>query len=113
MNEKKEPGLINVILCSDEFLHVMNQKYLDHDELTDIITFDYKDDFGNISGDIFISMERVIENASDLKESSLREFCRIVAHGVLHLIGYTDKQPKEKSVMTSKEDYYLSFVDFL
>lgn len=112
-NENKEPGLINVILCSDEFLHEMNQRYLNHDELTDIITFDYKDDFSNISGDIFISMERVIDNASHLKENSLRELCRIIAHGILHLIGYADKQPEDKTVMTTKENYYLSFIDFL
>ncbi|MFN3554403.1 MAG: rRNA maturation RNase YbeY [Bacteroidales bacterium] len=112
-NENKEPGDLNFIFCSDQYLHQMNVDYLDHDTLTDVITFDYSQDFLNISGDVFISIDRVKDNCKDLQLDFLNELCRIIAHGLLHIIGYDDKQPLSKDVMTSKEDHYLSLADFL
>lgn len=112
-NENKEPGDLNFIFCSDQYLHQMNVDYLDHDTLTDVITFDYSQDFLNISGDVFISIDRVKDNCKDLQLDFLNELCRIIAHGLLHIIGYDDKQPLSKDVMTRKEDHYLSLADFL
>ncbi|MBW6479006.1 MAG: rRNA maturation RNase YbeY [Bacteroidales bacterium] len=111
--EKKTPGVLNFIFCSDEYLLKMNVDYLEHDTLTDIITFDYSEDFQNISGDIFISVERVKENAHQLKLGLLYELCRVIAHGVLHITGYGDKHPDEIAVMRSKEDHYLRYAVFL
>jgi rRNA maturation RNase YbeY len=85
----------------------MNVQYLKHDTLTDIITFDYTED-GKISGDLFISIERVEENAVVYSRSVAEELHRVIVHGVLHLCGYTDKKPSEKETMTHKEDHYLS-----
>lgn len=107
IEEKDEPGMLNFILCSDEELYKMNVEYLQHDTLTDIITFDYSADFENVSGDIFISIDRVADNARDFGVSFMRELSRIIAHGVLHIIGYKDKTTDERNVMQQKEDYYL------
>ena len=112
-NEKKKAGVLNFIFCSDEYLHKMNVEYLDHDALTDIITFDYSEEFNNVSGDIFISADRVKENAIQLKLSFLYELCRIIAHGILHISGYGDKQPGEIAVMRNKEDHYLKYAEFM
>ena len=112
-NEQKKAGVLNFIFCSDEYLHNVNVDYLGHDTLTDIITFDYSDEFNSISGDIFISVDRVKENALQLKISFLYELCRVIAHGILHISGYGDKHPDEIAVMRNKEDYYLKYVDFL
>jgi len=112
-NEQKKAGVLNFIFCSDEYLHNVNVDYLGHDTLTDIITFDYSDEFNSISGDIFISVDRVKENALQLKISFLYELCRIIAHGILHISGYGDKHPDEISVMRNKEEHYLRYVDFL
>jgi len=111
--EKKKPGVLNFIFCSDEYLQKMNIDFLDHDTFTDIITFDYSAEFNNISGDIFISVDRVKENALQLGLSFLYELCRIMAHGILHISGYGDKHPDEIAVMRSREDHYLKYVDFL
>jgi rRNA maturation RNase YbeY len=112
-NENQKAGILNFIFCSDDFLSSMNMDYLQHDTLTDIITFDYSNEFNSISGDIFISIDRIKENADNFAKPFLNELCRIIAHGVLHICGYGDKQVNEKAVMQDKEDYYLSLADFL
>ena len=104
-------GELSVIFCSDEFLLDMNKEYLNHDYYTDIITFDYVE--GNIiSGDLFVSLDRVKENAEMYNSRMLRELYRVVFHGTLHLCGYKDKTDEEQKVMRAKEDYYLNEVDF-
>ncbi|RIJ48642.1 rRNA maturation RNase YbeY [Maribellus luteus] len=109
--ELKEVGDITVIFCSDEYLLEMNKEYLNHDYYTDIITFDYVE--GDIiSGDLFISVDRVKDNAVQFDSTLLKELYRVVFHGTLHLVGYKDKTEDEKVVMRSKEDFYLSEVDF-
>jgi probable rRNA maturation factor len=105
--EKKVAGDITYIFCNDDFLGSMNEKYLKHDTLTDIITFDYSEK-GILSGDIFISIERVKENAESFKTGFDAELGRVMAHGVLHLSGYKDKTAADKKEMRSKEDFYLS-----
>jgi probable rRNA maturation factor len=105
-------GELNFIFCSDEYLLKINQEYLDHDTYTDIITFDNSKEESEISGDIFISIERVTENASQLKIDPQTELHRVIIHGVLHLIGFLDKTPSDKALMTSKEDYYLNTRQF-
>jgi rRNA maturation RNase YbeY len=99
---------INFILTSDQFLHQLNIEYLQHDTLTDIITFDYNDGVKPIISDIYISIDRCRENARELKQSFRNELHRLFIHGVLHLLGYKDKSKAEKQEMTAKEDYYLS-----
>jgi probable rRNA maturation factor len=98
---------LNFILCSDEYLLRMNQQYLDHDTYTDVITFDNSEVPKSITGDIFISLERVRENAVELKVSAAEELNRVMIHGTLHLLGYKDKTKAAKAKMTSKEDFYL------
>ncbi len=106
-NEGKIPGEIAYVFCDDKYLYKMNVEYLDHDTLTDIITFDYTS--GNIvSGDVFISIERVKENATQFDVSFEKELSRVMVHGVLHLLGYKDKSDSEKAEMRNKEDFYLS-----
>lgn len=101
-SEGKEPGEINYIFCDDEYLHNINMQYLNHDTLTDIISFDYC--IGDlISGDIFISIERVQDNAKDYEVSFNEELLRVLAHGVLHYCGYKDKTEQEALVMRTKE----------
>ncbi len=111
--EGKKPGVLNIIFCSDDYLHKMNVDYLDHETLTDIITFDYSEEFNSISGDVFISVDRVKENAHEQEIRFLYELCRVIAHGILHISGYGDKHPDEIAVMRDKEDLYLKYVDFL
>lgn len=105
--EAKTVGEISYIFCSDEYLHKMNLEYLKHDTFTDIITFDYTDGTV-ISGDIFISIDRVQENALKFKTIFEGELSRVIIHGVLHLMGYKDKSAQEKEQMRSKEDFYLT-----
>jgi rRNA maturation RNase YbeY len=107
-SEDEKPGAINYIFCSDNYLLKLNQKYLNHNNYTDIITFENDDRF--ISGDIFISVDRVTENARELDLQFEEELHRVMIHGVLHLIGYKDKSEEEKRLMTKKEDYYLSLL---
>ena len=102
-SENKGEGEINYIFCDDEYLLEINQQYLDHDTLTDIISFDYS--VGNeLHGDIFISIERVRENATDFKVSFEEELKRVMAHGVLHYCGYKDKSKKDEEIMRGKEE---------
>ncbi len=105
--EGKKAGDITYVFCNDDFLFSMNEKYLKHDTLTDIITFDYSEK-GRLSGDIFISIERVKENAESFKTTFNQELGRVMAHGILHLAGYKDKSSEDKKVMRSKEDFYLA-----
>lgn len=101
-SEGKEPGEINYIFCDDEYLHKMNLEYLDHDTFTDIISFDYT--IGDlISGDIFISIERVRENAKEYEVSFNEELLRVLSHGVLHYCGYKDKTEEQVLLMRTKE----------
>lgn len=105
--EKNVTGEINFIFCSDEYLLDINKKYLNHNYFTDVITFDYCE--GNIvSGDIFISFDRVVENAISLKVNTEIELRRVIIHGVLHLLGFKDKTDDEKLTMREKEDFYLN-----
>lgn len=109
--ENKKPGEIAIYLCSDEHLLEVNRTFLKHDTYTDIITFDYSE--GNIvSGEIFVSIDRVRENAKEFNASVRDELHRVLIHGVLHLCGYGDKTPSEKAVMTDKEDFCLSLRSF-
>jgi rRNA maturation RNase YbeY len=110
--EQKQPGELNFIFCSDIYLLTINRQYLNHDTYTDIITFDNIEDESRISGDIFISVDRVRENAGHLKIPEVSELHRVIIHGVLHLVGYSDKKPDKKKEMTSKEDLYLSLRNF-
>ena len=96
-------GEINYIFCDDEYLHKINVEYLDHDTLTDIISFDYS--VGNVlQGDIFVSVERVKDNANDFNVSFEEELKRVLSHGVLHYCGYKDKSPEDEALMRSKEE---------
>ena len=97
---------INYIFCDDDYLHKLNVEFLNHDTLTDIISFDYS--VGKIiQGDVFISVERVKENASDFEVPFLEELHRVIIHGVLHYCGYKDKTPKDSLLMREKENFYL------
>jgi len=97
---------INYIFCDDDYLFKLNVEFLNHDTLTDIISFDYS--IGKIiQGDIFISVERVRDNASDFKVSFLDELHRVMVHGVLHYCGYKDKTLEDESMMRAKENHYL------
>ncbi len=99
-------GPVNIIFCSDAYLHRMNLSYLDHDTLTDIITFDYSE--GNeLSGDLFISVDRVRENAAQFQTPFGKELSRVMVHGLLHLAGYADDTDAEKEVMRKKEEFYI------
>ncbi|MEN9303201.1 MAG: hypothetical protein RL264_1630 [Bacteroidota bacterium] len=106
--ESKICGDITVVFCSDDYLLQVNRTYLDHDYYTDIITFDYSD-LGILSGDLFISLDRVKENAQDFSDSFENELKRVVFHGVLHLCGYKDKSKKDEKIMRIKENYYLDY----
>ena len=106
VSEKKTLGEINYIFCDDDYLLEKNQTFLNHDTLTDIITFDYSNENG-IRGDIFISIDRVKENARKFAVPFDTELGRVMIHGVLHLIGYKDKSDEEKELMREKEDFYL------
>ncbi|WP_332024402.1 rRNA maturation RNase YbeY [Kaistella sp.] len=107
LSEGKKPGEINYIFCDDEYLLQVNREYLKHDYYTDVITFDYVKG-KTISGDIFVSLPRIFDNAETLSKDFEFEFFRVLAHGVLHLCGYKDKTDEEIAEMRSKEDYYLN-----
>ena len=106
-----KPGEINYIFCDDPCLLEKNIEYLNHDTFTDIISFDYTEN-KIISGDIFISVDRVKENATDFASIFEDELMRVMVHGILHFCGYKDKSLKEKEQMRAKEDYYLSLRTF-
>jgi probable rRNA maturation factor len=99
---------LNFILCSDAYLLRMNQDYLDHDTYTDVITFDNSEVLKTIAGDVFISIERVKENALELKLPAAAELHRVMIHGTLHLLGYKDKGKTAKTKMTNREDHHLA-----
>ncbi|RFZ82764.1 rRNA maturation RNase YbeY [Mucilaginibacter terrenus] len=103
---------LNYILCSDAYLLQINQQYLDHDTYTDIITFDNSEEDGVITGDIFISVERIQENAEKFEVPEAHELHRVMIHGALHLLGYKDKSAADKKKMTLKEDQYLALRNF-
>ena len=103
LSENKKEGEINYIFCDDNYLLEINQQFLDHDTLTDIISFDYS--VGNeINGDVFVSVERVKENASDFKVTFHEEIQRVLVHGILHYCGYKDKTESDERIMRSKEE---------
>lgn len=109
--EKQKIISVNYIFCSDKHLLSINKQYLNHNYLTDVITFQYEED-GGISGDIFISYDRIKENAKSFKQTPTDELHRVMVHGLLHLLGYKDKNPEQQKVMKRKEDFYLSLRAF-
>lgn len=110
-NEGKLLQDMNIVFCTDEELLEKNIKYLKHNTLTDIITFDYSHE-DTTSGEIFISIDRIKDNALTLDVDFFEELCRVMVHGVLHLVGYKDKSKSEQLEMRKKEDYYLSLRNF-
>jgi probable rRNA maturation factor len=111
LTENKKPGNINVIFCSDDYLLEMNRTHLDHDYYTDIITFDFTRD-QLISGDLYISFDRVKDNASQNLTTTENELYRVIIHGVMHLCGYQDKTKNDVVIMRQKEEKYLIKIDF-
>ncbi len=106
LSESKSEGEINYIFCNDEYLLQINQQYLNHDTLTDVISFDYS--LGNeLSGDIFISIERVEDNAKDYKVPFAEELNRVMLHGILHYCGFKDKTEADEQFMRNKEEEKL------
>lgn len=99
---------LNYIFCSDEYLLNINRQYLDHDFYTDIITFDNSEVENKVEGDIFISIDRVRENAQELNKPFEEELRRVLAHGILHLVGYDDIEDAQELEMRNKEDFYLA-----
>lgn len=109
LSEEKKLGDINFVFCDDDYLHKMNLEFLNHDTLTDVISFDYT--VGKIiQGDVFISTERVADNASDFKVSLEEELHRVMVHGILHYCGYKDKTEEDAKLMRSKENHYLQLL---
>lgn len=109
---KKRCGDISVVFCSDERLLEVNRQYLNHDYFTDIITFDYSDD-KYLSGDLMISIDTVRSNSKEYNVEFINELHRIIIHGVLHLIGFKDKQPKDQKVMREQENINLEKLTLL
>ncbi|MBR5957763.1 MAG: rRNA maturation RNase YbeY [Salinivirgaceae bacterium] len=105
-NENRTLGEVNYIFCSDEYLLNINKQYLNHDYYTDVISFDYSED-GIISGDIFISVDTVKDNAKEYAVEFEKELARVMVHGVLHFIGYKDKTDEDAKLMRQKENQYL------
>jgi rRNA maturation RNase YbeY len=109
-NKGFEPGEINFIFCDDEYLHRLNVEFLQHDTLTDVISFD--NSLGKlISGDIFISVERVKENASEFNVIFDEELHRVMIHGILHFLGFKDKTPEDEKLMRQEENNALSLLN--
>jgi len=105
---KKELGDITYVFCNDKYLKEKNKMFLNHNYLTDVITFDYSEK-NIISADILISIDRVLDNSKTYKVEFLCELKRVMIHGLLHLLGYTDNSTKEKQEMRKKEDFYIKF----
>jgi probable rRNA maturation factor len=107
------PGVdsINIIICSDKYLLDINRKFLNHDFLTDIITFTYSPEDKSLEGELYISIERVKENSKILNIPVEKEFRRVIVHGILHLCGYDDKRKKEKEFMHDLENRYLQLIE--
>lgn len=110
--KKRKVGDLSFVFCSDDFLLRLNKEYLNHDTLTDIITFDYSKDDNQlpISGDIYISIDRIRENAVKFNKSFENELHRVIIHGTLHLLGYADKTKAAKLEMTKQEDIALNLL---
>lgn len=106
---KKESGEINIILTNDEYILELNRKFLRRDYYTDIITFDYSSK-NIISGELYISVERVKENAKIFKIGVKEELQRVIIHGILHLLGYTDQKKEEKIIMREMEEKYMKMI---
>jgi probable rRNA maturation factor len=106
--EGKKVDAINYIFCTDEYLFTLNVEYLNHDTYTDIITFFYSEKSQPVVSDIYISIERVKENANKFQTTFKHELMRVIFHGALHLCGYKDKTEAEKAKMRQKEELYLS-----
>ena len=98
---------LSLVFCSDDYLHSINVQYFNHDTFTDIITFDYSTISSSVNGELYISYQRVIENAANVKTSINKELHRVIFHGLLHLLGYKDKLKKDIDTMRLKEEYYL------
>lgn len=111
--EKYKISDLNIILCSDEYLYKLNVSYLKHKTYTDIITFDYSEGVSPISGELYISLERVKDNALSMGIKPSDELHRVMVHGLLHLCGYSDKNASDKAQMRKLEDFYLSLRKFL
>ena len=111
-SEIRRIGDISIIFCSDNYILDVNQKYLNHDYFTDIITFDYCEG-DKLSGDLFISVDSVMENSVEYGTEFKDELNRVIVHGILHLIGYDDHNKKDIEVMRKKENYYLSLLDLV
>jgi probable rRNA maturation factor len=110
LSENCKEGEINYIFCDDMYLHKLNVEFLEHDTLTDIISFDYS--LGKeLHGDIYISMDRVADNAKDFGVDRSEELQRVMIHGVLHYCGFKDKTEEDAKLMREKEDYYLSVLN--
>lgn len=107
LTEKQQLETLNFIFCNDDFLLKINVEYLNHDTLTDIITFDNSNTKGIITGDIYISIDRVKENSKIFNTKFTNELHRVIIHGTLHLLGFDDKSAKAKTLMTLKEDHHL------
>ena len=110
LNEKGNIGEINYVFCNDKYLYKLNNRYLGHNTYTDIITFDNSENSTEVSGDIFISIDKVNENSKKYNVSFYNELHRVMIHGVLHLLNYKDKSDQEARIMRQKEDYYLSLL---
>ena len=104
--ENSNCGTINFIFCNDSYLLKINHEFLNHDFYTDIITFDYSEN-KIISGDLFLSLDRIKENAILYKISLMEEILRVMVHGILHMVGYNDKTRNERKMMKEKENFYL------
>ena len=111
-SEIRRMGEVSIIFCSDNYILNVNQEYLQHDYFTDIITFDYCEG-DRISGDLFISVDSVRENAIEYGTDFKDELNRVIVHGILHLIGYDDHNEEDIKMMRQKEDYYLSLRELL
>lgn len=109
-NHQHQLEQLNFILCSDGYLLDINKKYLSHDYYTDVITFNNADDKAVIEGDIYISIDRVKDNAKQLELSFKNELNRVIIHGALHLLGFNDKTNADQTIMTRKEDECLALI---
>ncbi|HAO46324.1 MAG TPA: rRNA maturation RNase YbeY [Ferruginibacter sp.] len=107
--EKRQLGELNYVFCSDKYLKVINNTFLKHNYFTDIITFDLSGPEEEVQGEIYVSIDRVLDNAQSLGVPTQEEICRVIFHGALHLCGFRDKTKAEMQVMRKKEDEYLSY----
>ncbi|MDE1192385.1 MAG: rRNA maturation RNase YbeY [Arachidicoccus sp.] len=108
ITEKKDLDKIHYIFCTDEYLLTINRQYLKHDYYTDIITFDLSENENKIIGEIYISLDRIADNANSINEPLYNETLRVIFHGALHLCGYKDKNEKDEKIMRKMEDKYIS-----